>query len=396
VSTIGKRIDDLDFLDDPKKNSIKIEIDATYLPNNYKKVEISSLVDLINFLDLDLKNTAVMTDALDTAKLLRFNDSPATEFNYSGTYLSYFYLHEIAGLILTKGVEDAIEVPDDAYEVGKLFITENEAKYIISALDTLSLDLNSFSFDPSSLTISDLKNAIFDGDGNTLSKILLTKAGKELMNSVTSLIIIESDYEALYGRITGKALYDFFNAVELMGVVNLDDDPDIANFNLNQTDDVLHTISISSIIRSTLIQYVNIEANGTHVDPLMYNNTSFVITANDKDNTNRSQLTQSETYNLMRSINYLSGGTGKVSDISLDIATIKALGDDERDIVLSTEILKYQVSKILLDLPLVGYKDFYTDDIALVEIIDITTLVTTPNTELLTKAQINKYIEDHA
>lgn len=401
ANTISSRIDELDVLTVEKKASIKALLEITgysiSLTDIYKKEEIASLVDLINFLDLDLKSTTIMSSALDTTKLQQFNQSPATEYSYSGTYLEYFYLHEITGLILTNGIEDALDIPLDAYVSGKLYITLAEASAFITALDTLNLDLNSFTFDSSQITIAAVRDCIFNTDHSIKSRILFQKTSDEVLSLITSLIVMASDYDSQYQRFTADALYDFFEAALVMGVTNIGDNPDVEHFKMNKTDEEFDTIVSSSVMRSTLVQYIAIEFNGSSASTVICYNDAFFIMGLDKNGSYKGQLTHDEAYNLFRSIKILSNGTGEVSNISLDLARIKALSDSEREIVLSTELIKYHVSKTILEVPAIGYETVYpTDTVAIYDIINVKTLDVTNNVKILSKAQIIKWINAYA
>ena len=90
-------------------------------------------------------------------------------------------------------------------------------------------------------------------------------------------------------------------------------------------------------------------------------------------------------------------GTGEVSNISLDVATIKALSDSDKDIVLDTQLIKYHVSKSILEAPYIGYETVYsTDTVDEYAIIHVQTLDETNNVKILTREQIKKWINTYA
>lgn len=400
VNTIASRIDELDAMSDAGKASIKMTFSitdmTTVLSGIYKKEEISSLVDLVNFLSLDLKDTAVMNTALNKSSLQKFNE-PAVDYGYSGTYLNYFYLHDVTGLILTHGLDGKLDIPNDALKTGKIYIMESEAKALIDALDPLGLDLNSFSFDPNTLSITAIKNCIFNTDKSTKSIILFQRTSDEVLSHITSLIVMASDYDSGKNRLESVALYDFFEAALVMGVANIGDDPNIEHFQMNKTDEQFEVMATSSIMRSTLIQYLSIEFNSTPADTVIEYNDAYVIKDFDKDGASRATLTVAEAYNLFRSIRILSGGTGEVSNISLDVATIKALSDSNKDIVLDTQLIKYHVSKSILEAPYIGYETVYpTDTVDKYIIIHVQTLDETTDVKILTREQIKKWINTYA
>ena len=400
VNTIASRIDELDAMSDAGKASIKMTFSitdmTTVLSGIYKKEEISSLVDLVNFLSLDLKDTAVMNTALNKSSLQKFNE-PAVDYGYSGTYLNYFYLHDVTGLILTHGLDGKLDIPNDALKTGKIYIMESEAKALIDALDPLGLDLNSFSFDPNTLSITAIKNCIFNTDKSTKSIILFQRTSDEVLSHITSLIVMASDYDSGKNRLESVALYDFFEAALVMGVANIGDDPNIEHFQMNKTDEQFEVMATSSIMRSTLIQYLSIEFNSTPADTVIEYNNAYVIKDFDKDGASRATLTFAEAYNLFRSIRILSDGTGEVSNISLDVALIKALSDSDKDIVLDTQLIKYHVSKSILDAPYIGYETVYpTDTVDKYTIIHVQTLDETTDVKILTREQIKKWINTYA
>ena len=383
--TIAKRIDEIDILDAPKRESIKYEADQDYYQSIYYSEEIASLVDLINFLELDLTSTNVQSTAMNKTKLTSLNEEATQWDGYTGTNLGYFYQHSITGLIITEGLENHLVIPDDAKVTDKLYITESEAKYMIESLNTLNLDLNNFSFDGSHLTITDLRNCIYDNEGNVISKILLKKTSDELIANVSTLVILESDYESEYQRLKAASLYDFFNAIDIMGVVNLNEDPGIENYTLDKPDSDLQVIASSSIIRSSLTQHITISINHSQQDILIKNDTSLVKTENDINSTRRSCLTYTETYNLFIAVKELTSASS-ISNIEIDLTAL--LGSDDEDMknkVLGSEIIMFQISEAIINY----YKTINpSDPIEKYEFININTFVITQNKEELTKEQI--------
>lgn len=404
-ATISKRIDDLDFLSNEKKACLKNE-------TIYKEEELSSLVDLINLFDLDLKNTNILSSAMNQETVLKLLNPYRDKYNvvHDYTNLHHQYENKITGLILTEGIEDATTIPQDAYVAGELYITEVEAEALIECLSPskLNLDLNNFQFDGNSIRVSTLKKCmykrngdtfVFDTEGNPtlISKILLQKFSDQLV-TYDYLDVPIQDYDTTVQRIKSTSAYYFLSSIESL-------DP---NFNLGQTiddvvlpdpnnDELMKPIRLSTIFRASVSKKVVITVDSVEMPPIVSIDYA-TKTRNYNDTKDVTILTADETINTFKAIEKINSTT-TLSDINLSLETIRAYDTTTRNIVLASNLISARISEKIIEQE--APKDYTTlttirgtyRPIENVEAINIQSSTSIPDYKLLDAGQIEDYID---
>ena len=404
-ATISKRIDDLDFLSNEKKVCLKKD-------TVYKEEELSSLVDLINLFNLDLKNTDVLSSAMNQETVLKllnpYKDKDNVVHDY--TNLHHQYEHKITGLILTEGIEDATTIPTDAYVSGELYITEGEAEALIECLSPskLNLDLNNFQFDGDSISVATLKKCMYQMDGDAfvldtddnptlISKILLQNFSDQLL-SYDYLDVPIEDYDTTVQRIKSTSAYYFLSSIESL-------DP---NFNLSQTisdvvlpdatnDELMKPIRLSSIFRASISKNVIISVDSVDMPPIV--SIDYADKARNYDDTKDvTILTADETINTFKAIETINP-SGTLSDINISLDTIAAYDSSVKNIVLASNLISARISETILARP--APLDYTTRTtirgtyraIENVEAINIHSSTSIPVYALLDAGQIEDYLD---
>lgn len=404
-ATISKRIDDLDFLSNEKKVCLKID-------TIYKEEELSSLVDLINLFNLDLKNTDVLSSAMNQETVLKLLNPYKDKYNvvHDYTNLHHQYEHKITGLILTEGIEDATTIPTDAYLAGELYITEGEAEALIECLSPskLNLDLNNFQFDGDSISVATLKKCMYQMDGDTfvldtednptlISKILLQNFSDQLL-SYDYLDVPIEDYDTTVQRIKSTSAYYFLSSIESL-------DP---NFNLSQTisdvvlpdatnDELMKPIRLSSIFRASISKNVVISVDSVNMEPIV--SIDYASKARNYDDTKDvTILTADETINTFKAIETINP-SGTLSDINISLDTIAAYDTSVKNTVLASNLISARISETILARP--APLDYTTRTtirgtyraIENVEAINIHSSTSIPVYALLDVGQIEDYLD---
>ena len=404
-ATISKRIDDLDFLSDEKKVCLKKD-------TIYKEEELSSLVDLINLFNLDLKNTDVLSNAMNQETVLKLLNPYKDKYNvvHDYTNLHHQYEHKITGLILTEGIEDATTIPQDAYLAGELYITEGEAEALIECLSPskLNLDLNNFQFDGDSISVATLKKCMYQMDGDAfvldtddnptlISKILLQNFSDQLL-SYDYLDVPLKDYDTTVQRIKSTSAYYFLSSIESL-------DP---NFNLSQTisdvvlpdatnDELMKPIRLSSIFRASISKNVVISVDSVDMPPIV--SIDYADKARNYDDTKDvTILTADETINTFKAIETINP-SGTLSDINISLDTIAAYDSSVKNIVLASNLISARISDTILARP--APYDYTTrttirgtwKPIENVEAINIHSSTSIPVYALLDVDQIENYLD---
>ena len=404
-ATISKRIDDLDFLSNEKKACLKND-------TIYKEEELSSLVDLINLFDLDLKNTNILSSAMNQETVLKLLNPYRDKYNvvHDYTNLHHQYENKITGLILTEGIEDATTIPQDAYVAGELYITEVEAEALIECLSPskLNLDLNNFQFDGNSISVSTLKKCMYKRNGDTfvldtegnptlISKILLQKFSDQLV-TYDYLDVPIQDYDTTVQRIKSTSAYYFLSSIESL-------DP---NFNLGQTiddvvlpdpnnDELMKPIRLSTIFRASVSKNVVITVDSAIMDPIVSIDYA-TKTRNYNDTKDVTILTADETIHTFKAIEKINSTT-TLSDINLSLETIRAYDTPTRNTILASNLISARISEKILaqEAP----KDYTTlttirgtyRPIENVEAINIQSSTSIYDYKLLDAGQIEDYID---
>ena len=404
-ATISKRIDDLDFLSDEKKVCLKKD-------TIYKEEELSSLVDLINLFNLDLKNTDVLSSAMNQETVLKLLNPYKDKYNvvHDYTNLHHQYEHKITGLILTEGIEDATTIPQDAYLAGELYITEGEAEALIECLSPskLNLDLNNFQFDGDSISVATLKKCMYQMDGDAfvldtddnptlISKILLQNFSDQLL-SYDYLDVPLKDYDTTVQRIKSTSAYYFLSSIESL-------DP---NFNLSQTisdvvlpdatnDELMKPIRLSSIFRASISKNVVISVDSVDMPPIV--SIDYADKARNYDDTKDvTILTADETINTFKAIETINP-SGTLSDINISLDTIAAYDSSVKNTVLASNLISARISDTILARP--APYDYTTrttirgtwKPIENVEAINIHSSTSIPVYALLDVDQIENYLD---
>ena len=404
-ATISKRIDDLDFLSNEKKVCLKND-------TIYKEEELESLVDLINLFSLDLKNTDVLSSAMNQETVLKLLNPYKDKYNvvHDYTNLHHQYENKITGLILTEGIEDATTIPLDAYVSGELYITELEAEALIECLSPskLNLDLNSFQFDGDSISVATLRKCMYQMNGDDfvldtddnptlISKILLQNFSDQLL-SYDYLDVPIQDYDTTVQRIKSTSAYYFLSSIESL-------DP---NFNLSQTisdvvlpdatdDELMKPIRLSSIFRASISKNVVISVDSVDMAPIVSIDYASMA-RNYNDTKDVTILSSDETINTFKAIETINP-SGTLSDINISLEAIAAYDISIKNTVLASNLISARISETILARPApLDYTTCTTirgtyRPIENVEAINIHSSTSIPVYPLLDVGQIEDYLD---
>ena len=199
----------------------------------------------------------------------------------------------------------------------------------------------------------------FTVDSITIDKVLACYGeGREdsaLMTAIISAMVLalpqikvpsfatENIYEyqgatAFVTEIKSDEVYRMLFAVNALGISKTSEMNDLGSMQITLTDTVIDAIGASDVLRATVSANLKIKSGSTEVT-LFVKAEHFV-----EDAAKMKVLTTVELKKLLIAARKIAGQTIQVNDVSLDLKTISALSDEDLDIVLDSDIIRYAVS----------------------------------------------------
>lgn len=199
----------------------------------------------------------------------------------------------------------------------------------------------------------------FTVDSITIDKVLTCYGeGREdsaLMTAIISAAVLaspqikvpsfatENIYEyqgatAFVTEIKSDEVYRMLLAVNALGISKTSEMNGLGSKQITFTDTVIDAISASDVLRATVSANLKIKFGSTEV-PLFVKAEHFV-----EDAARMKVLTTVELKKSLTAARKIAGQTIQVNDVSLDLKTISALSDEDLDIALDSDIIRYAVS----------------------------------------------------
>lgn len=203
-------------------------------------------------------------------------------------------------------------------------------------------DDNTFTVD--SITIDKVLTCYGEGrEDSALMTAIISAAVLALPQIKVPSFATENIYEyqgatAFVTEIKSDEVYRMLLAVNALGISKTSEINDLGSIQITFTDTVIDAISASDVLRATVSANLKIKFGSTEV-PLFVKAEHFV-----EDAAKMKVLTTVELKKSLIAARKIAGQTIQVNDVSLDIKTISALSDEDLDIALDSDIIRYAVS----------------------------------------------------
>lgn len=203
-------------------------------------------------------------------------------------------------------------------------------------------DDNTFTVD--SITIDKVLTCYGEGrEDSALMTAIISAAVLALPQIKVPSFATENIYEyqgatAFVTEIKSDEVYRMLLAVNALGISKTSEINDLGSIQITFTDTVIDAISASDVLRATVSANLKIKFGSTEV-PLFVKAEHFV-----EDAAKMKVLTTVELKKSLIAARKIAGQTIQVNDVSLDLKTISALSDEDLDIALDSDIIRYAVS----------------------------------------------------
>ena len=373
-STLDKYVTDSGDNPMVDSNSKSVSKDSS---GYYKKEELSALVDVINELNLDVKNMSLnnVTDTITSLNGTSSVDSSKSKLDvlYSSNLVQSMLYIRLNNIISSNSMlvdhPNAKEKANGNYDIYK----KTEVKELItfiSGIGATKLD----NIDMDSITLSD--NAI---DSVALSEILKASISKELIDK-DALVILDSDYDDTNDYIVGTALKELLLSVKNgLNITSIGTDFDTDSIKLPSADKVDDLLE-SSIMQSTISAKISAGSDDAYVAR------SAASIVKDFKNNNTILVSKTELTNFIEGIGTLSKDNSY--EVEINNENLKALSTDDINKALSSSILHNIISSYMIDK--LGMLILPTD-IETIDVYNINTLAET-NNDIVKKEKINELI----
>lgn len=203
-------------------------------------------------------------------------------------------------------------------------------------------DDNTFTVD--SITIDKVLTCYGEGrEDSALMTAIISAAVLALPQIKVPSFATENIYEyqgatAFVTEIKADEVYRMLLAVNALGISKTSEINDLGSIQITFTDTVIDAISASDVLRATVSANLKIKFGSTEV-PLFVKAEHFV-----EDAAKMKVLTTVELKKSLIAARKIAGQTIQVNDVSLDLKTISAFSDEDLDIALDSDIIRYAVS----------------------------------------------------
>ncbi len=272
---------------------------------------------------------------------LKDNEGNADSEKLDTVYASEILKHTVSGKIRAIIASNAnIKDSPRAHEGNDIRNPYKQSE--ILTLIKFVEDDNTFTVD--SITIDKVLTCYGEGrEDSALMTAIISAAVLALPQIKVPSFATENIYEyqgatAFVTEIKSDEVYRMLLAVNALGISKTSEINDLGSIQITFTDTVIDAISASDVLRATVSANLKIKFGSTEV-PLFVKAEHFV-----EDAAKMKVLTTVELKKSLIAARKIAGQTIQVNDVSLDIKTISALSDEDLDIALDSDIIRYAVS----------------------------------------------------
>ena len=324
-----------------KENLAKYNFDGGWGGDN------GELVKLINALDVFLGVSATVADgkkftmqevSLDLTEIIKkLKDDSVLTTVYASEILKYTVSGKIRAIIASNA---NIKDSPRAHEGNDIRNPYKQSE--ILTLIKFVEDDNTFTVD--SITIDKVLTCYGEGrEDSALMTAIISAAVLALPQIKVPSFATENIYEyqgatAFVTEIKSDEVYRMLLAVNALGISKTSEINDLGSIQITFTDTVIDAISASDVLRATVSANLKIKFGSTEV-PLFVKAEHFV-----EDAAKMKVLTIVELKKSLIAARKIAGQTIQVNDVSLDLKTISAFSDEDLDIALDSDIIRYAVS----------------------------------------------------
>lgn len=272
---------------------------------------------------------------------LKDNEGNADSEKLDTVYASEILKHTVSGKIRAIIASNAnIKDSPRAHEGNDIRNPYKQSE--ILTLIKFVEDDNTFTVD--SITIDKVLTCYGEGrEDSVLMTAIISAAVLALPQIKVPSFATENIYEyqgatAFVTEIKSDEVYRMLLAVNALGISKTSEINDLGSIQITFTDTVIDAISASDVLRATVSANLKIKLGSTEV-PLFVKAEHFV-----EDAAKMKVLTTVELKKSLIAARKIAGQTIQVNDVSLDLKTISALSDEDLDIALDSDIIRYAVS----------------------------------------------------
>ena len=272
---------------------------------------------------------------------LKDNEGNADSEKLDTVYASEILKHTVSGKIRAIIASNAnIKDSPRAHEGNDIRNPYKQSE--ILTLIKFVEDDNTFTVD--SITIDKVLTCYGEGrEDSALMTAIISAAVLALPQIKVPSFATENIYEyqgatAFVTEIKADEVYRMLLAVNALGISKTSEINDLGSIQITFTDTVIDAISASDVLRATVSANLKIKLGSTEV-PLFVKAEHFV-----EDAAKMKVLTTVELKKSLIAARKIAGQTIQVNDVSLDLKTISALSDEDLDIALDSDIIRYAVS----------------------------------------------------
>ena len=272
---------------------------------------------------------------------LKDNEGNADSEKLDTVYASEILKHTVSGKIRVIIASNAnIKDSPRAHEGNDIRNPYKQSE--ILTLIKFVEDDNTFTVD--SITIDKVLTCYGEGrEDSALMTAIISAAVLALPQIKVPSFATENIYEyqgatAFVTEIKSDEVYRMLLAVNALGISKTSEINDLGSIQITFTDTVIDAISASDVLRATVSANLKIKFGSTEV-PLFVKAEHFV-----EDAAKMKVLTTVELKKSLIAARKIAGQTIQVNDVSLDLKTISAFSDEDLDIALDSDIIRYAVS----------------------------------------------------
>ena len=272
---------------------------------------------------------------------LKDNEGNADSEKLDTVYASEILKHTVSGKIRAIIASNAnIKDSPRAHEGNDIRNPYKQSE--ILTLIKFVEDDNTFTVD--SITIDKVLTCYGEGrEDSALMTAIISAAVLALPQIKVPSFATENIYEyqgatAFVTEIKADEVYRMLLAVNALGISKTSEINDLGSIQITFTDTVIDAISASDVLRATVSANLKIKFGSTEV-PFFVKAEHFV-----EDAAKMKVLTTVELKKSLIAARKIAGQTIQINDVSLDLKTISALSDEDLDIALDSDIIRYAVS----------------------------------------------------
>ncbi len=343
ISLNVRKISDITVPETVKGENIKRNETDTVGVDMITVSEICDLLTAVKALGINSIND-ISGESLAYNKIivkLKDNEGNADSEKLDTVYASEILKHTVSGKIRAIIASNAnIKDSPRAHEGNDIRNPYKQSE--ILTLIKFVEDDNTFTVD--SITIDKVLTCYGEGrEDSALMTAIISAAVLALPQIKVPSFATENIYEyqgatAFVTEIKSDEVYRMLLAVNALGISKTSEINDLGSIQITFTDTVIDAISASDVLRATVSANLKIKFGSTEV-PLFVKAEHFV-----EDAAKMKVLTTVELKKSLIAARKIAGQTIQVNDVSLDIKTISALSDEDLDIALDSDIIRYAVS----------------------------------------------------